>query len=207
MRDDELFTTQRRQYILERQPLNHRRKIHYFMWKLTSRISASSSIKNRYAVAIIQRNSSKKYYGFTLVELLLALTIAGILAMIGLNSYRIYYDRLQINNAKNDILIIELAIQRFYTINSTYPETLNELTEQIPLLDPWKNPYQYLTMSDAKGKGKVRKDHNLNPLNTDYDLYSAGKDGKSVSPLTAKASQDDIIRANNGGFIGLASDY
>jgi general secretion pathway protein G len=29
----------------------------------------------------------------------------------------------------------------------------------------------------------------------------------SQPPLTAAASQDDIIRANNGGFVGRASDY
>jgi general secretion pathway protein G len=34
-----------------------------------------------------------------------------------------------------------------------------------------------------------------------------GKDGKSQSPLTAKASRDDIIRANNGQYVGLAADY
>ncbi|MCP5251868.1 MAG: hypothetical protein H6939_09135 [Burkholderiales bacterium] len=45
------------------------------------------------------------------------------------------------------------------------------------------------------------------PINSDYDLYSMGKDGASVSPLTAKASRDDIIRANNGRFIGRAADY
>jgi general secretion pathway protein G len=34
-----------------------------------------------------------------------------------------------------------------------------------------------------------------------------GKDGDSKAPLTAKASRDDIIRANNSAFIGLATDY
>ena len=34
-----------------------------------------------------------------------------------------------------------------------------------------------------------------------------GKDGSSVAALTAKASRDDIIRANDGGFIGLASRF
>jgi general secretion pathway protein G len=34
-----------------------------------------------------------------------------------------------------------------------------------------------------------------------------GKDGKSQSPFTANASQDDIVRVNNGGFVGLVSDY
>jgi general secretion pathway protein G len=44
-------------------------------------------------------------------------------------------------------------------------------------------------------------------LNSDYDLYSKGRDGRSVSPLTAKASRDDVIRASNGGFIGLGANY
>jgi len=38
-------------------------------------------------------------------------------------------------------------------------------------------------------------------------LYSRGKDGDSSGPLSAKASRDDIVRANNGGFIGLGEDY
>lgn len=76
--------------------------------------------------------------------------------------------------------------------------------------DPWGNPYQYLNLSDPNIKGatgKARKDHNLVPINSDFDLYSMGKDGKSVSPLTAAASRDDIVRANNGRFIGPASKY
>lgn len=149
----------------------------------------------------------KKYCGFTLVELLLALLISSILATIAVNSYVAHMERLRIGQAKTDIILIESELERFYTIHLSYPESLSELAGQIPLLDPWGNPYQYLNIATTKGNGKVRKDHNLVPLNTDYDLYSMGKDGKSVSPLTAKASRDDIIRANNGGFIGLASEY
>ena len=55
--------------------------------------------------------------------------------------------------------------------------------------------------------GQLRKDKNLVPINTDYDLYSKGPDGKSVTPLTANSSRDDIIRANNGAYVGEAEDY
>ena len=48
---------------------------------------------------------------------------------------------------------------------------------------------------------------NVVPINSDFDLYSMGEDGKSKSPLTAKPSHDDIVRANDGAFIGLATDY
>jgi len=55
--------------------------------------------------------------------------------------------------------------------------------------------------------GQVRKDKSLHPLNTDYDLYSMGPDGQTAKPLTSSKSQDDIVRANNGGFVGLGKDY
>jgi general secretion pathway protein G len=55
--------------------------------------------------------------------------------------------------------------------------------------------------------GQVRKDKNLVPINADFDLYSMGKDGASVPPLTAQASRDDIVRGSNGRFVGLGSDF
>jgi hypothetical protein len=36
-------------------------------------------------------------------------------------------------------------------------------------------------------------------------LYSMGPDGRSSLPLAAKHSRDDIVRANDGAFIGAAS--
>ena len=61
--------------------------------------------------------------------------------------------------------------------------------------------------SGNASKGKPRKDRFLHPINSDYDLYSMGKDGESVEPLTAKKSHDDVIRANDGSFVGLAVEF
>ena len=47
----------------------------------------------------------------------------------------------------------------------------------------------------------------MNPLNSDYDLYSVGEDGLTQKPLNASNARDDIVRANNGAFVGLAEDY
>lgn len=55
--------------------------------------------------------------------------------------------------------------------------------------------------------GAARKDGNLVPINTNYDLCSFGKDSKSKAPLRAKDSHDDIIYANDGAYIGLASEF
>ena len=68
--------------------------------------------------------------------------------------------------------------------------------------------YVYLRIEGAgNGNGNVRKDKNLNPINSDFDLYSTGLDGETVSPLTAKKSHDDVVRAGNGSFFGVAVDF
>ena len=74
--------------------------------------------------------------------------------------------------------------------------------------DPWGAPYQYLNILAAgPGKGAFRKDGKLNPLNSDFDLFSVGADRESMGPLSAAKSRNDIVRANNGAFIGLGEDY
>jgi general secretion pathway protein G len=78
----------------------------------------------------------------------------------------------------------------------------------LPLTDPWGNPYQYLPLyGRPANQNDARKDHNLHPINTDFDLYSMGPDGESKKPLQNAQSRDDIIRANDGAFVGVASTY
>ena len=74
-------------------------------------------------------------------------------------------------------------------------------------MDPWGSPYVYVNYADSGSKSLIRKDHFLHPLNSEYDLYSIGPDKKSSAPITAKDSYDDVIRADDGAFVGLASDY
>ncbi|PHS68754.1 MAG: prepilin-type cleavage/methylation domain-containing protein [Methylophaga sp.] len=145
-----------------------------------------------------------KNKGFTLIELLLAIAIMAILVSIAQSSYRSYIDKANTSKAIANIAYIALLIERYKTENNALPPDLN--TVNAPT-DPWDTPYQYLDMSTVMGNGAKRKDKNLVPLNTDYDLYSKGADGKSASPLTSAKSQDDIVRANNGGFIGKAENY
>jgi len=146
--------------------------------------------------------------GFQLMELLIALAIVGITASIAFPSYTQFIDKADNATAAADIVSIAQAIERFYISNNRYPDSLMEAGFN-NFLDPWDNPYQYLRIHGAglKGKGKLRKDKKLNPINSDFDLYSMGKNGVSASPLPAKPSRDDIVRASNGGFIGLAAEY
>lgn len=148
-----------------------------------------------------------KICGFTLIELLLSLTILGILLGTAVATYTILDEKQAIDQAISDIQAIETLLEQVFTERNGYPSSLAEIPAAAALRDPWGRPYQYLNIAETPGNGQVRKDHNLVPLNTDYDLYSLGEDGLSVSPLTAQASRDDIVRANNGGFVGLATDY
>ncbi len=145
-------------------------------------------------------------HGFTIIELMLTVAVVAILASIALSSYANYRERTLLMQAVSDIDSFQPLIARYALDNITYPTSLADIGRD-SLRDPWGNPYQYLSHDDTKAKGHWRKDHNIVPINSDYDLWSNGKDGASSPPLTAKHSRDDIVRANNGRFIGLASDF
>jgi general secretion pathway protein G len=132
--------------------------------------------------------------------------ILAIVAALAYPSYASYQERGRIAQATIDIKDMEQRIKLYAVDNRAYPETLAEIGKG-GLRDPWGNLYEYTNLETAKGKGAARKNKNLVPINSDFDLYSKGKDGASSSPLTAKPSRDDIVRANDGRFVGLASDY
>lgn len=144
-------------------------------------------------------------HGFTVIEILIVLLILGTLAGIAIPSYVTHLDRARITKAIADIRTLDSEIQAYVTSGERLPDTLGDVGRN-NLLDPYGNPYEYANY-DLVPPGKRRKDRFLVPLNSEYDLYSKGKDGDSKAPLTAKASRDDIVRANDGKYIGLASDY
>ncbi len=142
------------------------------------------------------------------MDLVVTLVIASLLAAIALPSYEAFATRAKVAAAIGDIGKFSLAIESFRLRNNDrIPATLEEMGIPVPL-DPWGKPYEFLNIRAAgSGNGGLRKDGKLNPLNTDFDLYSRGRDGDSAGPLSAKKSRDDIVRANNGAFIGLGEDY
>jgi general secretion pathway protein G len=136
---------------------------------------------------------------------MVVIALIGLLTTIAVPAYRGYIERAKTNRAITDIGLLVLELKRWELNTLRYPATLAEAGLD-GRLDPWGNEYQYLNL-DGATIGDVRKDQGLVPINTLYDLYSKGPDGKSVPPLTAIFSRDDIVLANDGGFIGLATDY
>jgi len=155
-------------------------------------------------LSVVSRHAQR---AMTIMEIVIVLIVVGILAAVAIPMYNDYMERAKIAQAKGDITDMGVLIAQFQADNQgQLPNTLGDIGKAA-LLDPWGNPYLYLNLSTMNGNGQVRKDKNLVPINSDYDLYSSGKDGNSSGPLTASASRDDIVRASNGRFVGLASDY
>jgi len=135
----------------------------------------NSSIVNR---------KSKIENGFTLVEMLLVITIIGILAALVIPKMVGRSEQARQAATHADLSSIKTALDAFEVDNGYFPKSLQDLLQQPnnaknwhgPYLDkvpqdPWGNPYLYY----YPGK------HNQNS----YDLLSVGPDGK-------EGTEDDI---------------
>jgi len=143
--------------------------------------------------------------GFTLAELLVVIAIVGTLSSIAIPVYKNQIEKARIVRTIAEIRMLEKEITLYEIDTKDWPLTLNDIGRgNFP--DPWGDPYQYLNYAVKMG-GKERRDRFLKPLNSYFDLYSIGKDGESKENINHKLSLDDIVWANDGAFIGLASEY
>jgi general secretion pathway protein G len=144
---------------------------------------------------------------FTLVELAIALAILGVLAALTLTQYLAYIERVRVARAVVELKDISAQLDPISFEGGALPNTLADIGLG-GRKDPWGRPYQYLRIR-GNGVGLIwsRKDQFLVPLNSDYDLFSRGKDGLSQPRITDPVSLDDVIRGNDGAFLGLAAKY
>ena len=173
--------------------------------------------------------------GLTLIELLIVIGVIGVLSGIAIPFYFGQIEKARIIKTIAELDNLQLQIKNFELDYNRLPDSLAEITSD-GLTDPWGNSYRYLnfaTLRDeteaegslglgkkekgkAKGKAKksqtesgsfLRLDPFNQPLNSDYDLYSCGKDGQSAPRIDDQLSEDDIVRGGNGAYIGPASQY
>ncbi len=144
--------------------------------------------------------------GWTLIELLVILAIIGTISALVVPALLQYLQRTVVQRVIMDINRLDFEITAFEKLQGRYPIDLSEL-ESGSYVDRYGSPYQYLPSTSKDWIGKARKDRFLVPLNSDYDLYSMGPDGESVSPLTSEVSRDDIVRADDGRYIGPAAKF
>lgn len=136
-----------------------------------------------------QTKNCRKRGAFTLVEMLIVLTIIVILAGSGIFLVTGFVDDAKVTRVENDLKALDLAIGGYMRNNYDRPPTQEQglaalttrpTSEPIPkkwraylkeeMLDPWGNPYQF-RIPAQKSKEK-------------YDIWSNGEDGQE--------SEDDI---------------
>lgn len=69
------------------------------------------------------------------------------------------------------------------------------------------NAGNFPLFSGVRTEDTRRRDRYMFPLNTDFDLFSLGPDHATSTSLGEPSGLDDVIRANNGGFFGVAANY
>ncbi len=132
--------------------------------------------------------------GFTLVELLMVSAVLAVLVAIAIPMWPRYKNLARSSRAMSEIKMLETSISAHIADRGVRPANLNDIGYG-ELLDPWGHPYKY----EAAGRTFV------GPINSDYDLYSEGADGTHVQSIID--SPDDIIRATDGSFLGMAAKF
>ena len=176
------------------------------------------------ATASSEKEQEGSSQGFTLVELIIAVSIVATLAAIAVPLYgdHIYRARLartivEIRMLEKEILIFEMEAGRYPGWPDDMLETMQEIGRD-NFLDPWGTPYQYRNLAQGPLVGEkqkpqdCRKNKSNNPLNWDFDLYSVGPDREVPKPTANKQisnspRDDDIVRAKNGRYVGESAKF
>lgn len=155
-------------------------------------------------MSVVRQSRRRKRRAFTIVEILATTVVVGILATVATMKYKQHLEKVNISKT-----ILELQGLTFQiSVMDPLPASLAEIGKG-DLKDPWGNPYEYLRF-DLSGGGDppgARKDRSLHPLNSFFDLYSKGPDGRSNLPITSGPSRDDVIVASDGKFVGIAQAF
>lgn len=130
----------------------------------------------------IQIRNSRR--AFTLVEMLLVITIIGILAALVVPKMMGRSEQARQAAARADISSIKTALDAFEVDNGYYPKSIMDLIQSPQDVKNWHGPYLDKVPQDPWGNNYTYAcpgRHNA----TSYDLSSSGPDGK-------EGTDDDI---------------
>jgi general secretion pathway protein G len=147
-----------------------------------------------------------RHVAFTFVEIVFVVAITGLLLALAIPSLTQYVYKTRVIKTIVDIHSIENDVTWHLMRTGELPESLADI-DRDALADPWRRAYVYVKITNAAAPVAPRTDAFDVPLNSDYDLYSRGPDGISETCLTNPCSGNDIIRARDGDYVGLASDF
>jgi general secretion pathway protein G len=128
-------------------------------------------------IRLIHRSNKTRQRGFTLIEILLVMTIIAILAAIVIPKMVGRSEQARQTAAHADLSSIKTALDAYEVDNGFYPKSLQELIQQPNNARNWHGPYLETLPQDPWGNPYVYSypgRHNPNG----FDIYSVGPDGK-----------------------------
>jgi general secretion pathway protein G len=146
----------------------------------------------------------RSQHGFTLVESLFATAVLAIGVDAAVAQISTQLEQTRIERAEQEITRIARAIEVYRALHHELPGSLTDLGPGV-WLDPWGHSYEYVNF-DARGTVGQRTFDSL-PINSEYDLYSRGADGRTDANLRTETARDDIVRARDGTYVGTAADF
>ncbi len=127
----------------------------------------------------MKKLNEQKFDAFTLLEMLIVLTIIGILMAIGMATYSRVQDTANKQAIKVEMNNLKLALYSYKQSNNNYPQSVSAL----------------------QNEGFISKDLEKDPWNTDYKLaYKTNPNGattiiiSSAGPDKQHGTDDDIIK-------------
>lgn len=119
--------------------------------------------------------------GFSLIEIMIAITIMGIIAAGSIYMFTGYIDSARKETTKSMLQSAQTGIERFYMEVGDYPETLTDLLRKpsdAKLSKKWAGPYWPKKDEPADAYGRTLVYKKIKGGVHPYELYSWGKGGE-----------------------------
>ena len=133
---------------------------------------------------ILSRTQTQK--GFTLIELMIAITILAILADVGIPAFMAYQERARVSATKSNMSLFKNAIMLYQGDTGQYPKKLQDLIkaprDDERVAKKWGGPYIEAKNSEALEDGwSNRFQYKVTPGSKyAYELFSYGPNGKGA---------------------------